>query len=579
MSNGLSSGAGTSVQAPQTEPCPWIANYPAGVAWDMPILPQPLPTVLAEAARDFANNPAISFMGKITTYAQLDAQVTRVAAGLQQSGVRKGTKVGLFLPNTPTFIVYYYAILKAGGTVVNFNPLYTVEELTFQVRDSQTEIMVTHDLAALFPKLEVLVQDGVLGRILVVPFAAELPAPKRQLFKLFKKKDRANVAASPVKDKVIDGAKLATTTAPLNPVAIDPLEDVAVLQYTGGTTGTPKGAMLTHANLYANTVQIVAWASDLVAGKERVLGALPLFHVFAMTGVMNLGIAKGAKIILMPRFQLQEALKLIHTEKPTMMPAVPTIFMAMLNAPNIKKFNLSSLRFCISGGAPLPLEVKLNFEKLAGCKVVEGYGLSEASPVVTCNPIEGRVIPGSIGPPIPQTIVSLRDLEDPTREVAPGQRGELCAKGPQVMKGYWNRPEETANQFVGDFLRTGDVAIMDEFGFFQIVDRIKDLIICSGYNVYPRRIEEAIYEHPAVEEVTVIGIKDAYRGEAPKAFIKLKAGAAATKADILRHLEVKISKIEIPAEIEFRDSLPKTLIGKLSKKELVAEETKRRASP
>jgi len=498
-------------------------------------------------------------MGKVTTYTQLDSLVNRVAAGLQQIGVTKGTKVGLFLPNTPTFIVYYYAILRAGGTVVNFNPLYTLEELSFQVRDSQTEIMVTHDLAALFPKLEALVQRGVLARILVVPFAPELPSPTRQLFLLFKKKDRANIASSPVRDKVIDGAALAKTTTPLKPVAIDPLEDVAVLQYTGGTTGTPKGAMLTHANLYANTVQIVTWASDLVSGKERVLGALPLFHVFAMTGVMNLGIAKGATIILMARFQLQDALKLIDKEKPTMMPAVPTIFTAMLNPPNIKTFNLSSLRFCISGGPPLPLEVKLKFEKLAGCKVVEGYGLSEASPVVTCNPIEGRVIAGSIGPPIPQTVVSLRDLQDPTIEV----------EGPQIMKGYWNRPEDTANQFVGDFLRTGDVAVMDEFGFFQIVDRIKDLIICSGYNVYPRRIEEAIYEHEAVEEVTVIGIKDDYRGEAPKAFIKLKAGATATKAEILRHLETKISKIELPAEIEFRDSLPKTMI---------AEEVKRRAS-
>jgi len=578
MSNGLSAGAGPSTQSPQTPSYPWIDHYPEGVAWDMPINPQPLPTVLQEAARTFANHSAISFMGKVTTYTQLDSLVNRVAAGLQQIGVTKGTKVGLFLPNTPTFIVYYYAILRAGGTVVNFNPLYTLEELSFQVRDSQTEIMVTHDLAALFPKLEALVQRGVLARILVVPFAPELPSPTRQLFLLFKKKDRANIASSPVRDKVIDGAALAKTTTPLKPVAIDPLEDVAVLQYTGGTTGTPKGAMLTHANLYANTVQIVTWASDLVSGKERVLGALPLFHVFAMTGVMNLGIAKGATIILIARFQLQDALKLIDKEKPTMMPAVPTIFTAMLNAPNIKTFNLSSLRFCISGGAPLPLEVKLKFEKLAGCKVVEGYGLSEASPVVTCNPIEGRVIAGSIGPPIPQTVVSLRDLQDPTIEVAPGERGELCAKGPQIMKGYWNRPEDTANQFVGDFLRTGDVAVMDEFGFFQIVDRIKDLIICSGYNVYPRRIEEAIYEHEAVEEVTVIGIKDDYRGEAPKAFIKLKAGATATKAEILRHLETKISKIELPAEIEFRDSLPKTMIGKLSKKELAAEEVKRRAS-
>ena len=563
---------------PQGAAYPWLANYPQDVAWDMPIIPAPLPVVLERAAAQFANNGAIWFMGKTTTYAELVEKVNRVAAGLQQVGVKKGTKVGLFLPNTPTFIVYYYAILKAGGTVVNFNPLYTLEELTFQVKDSDTEFMVTHDLQALFPKLEALVQKGVLARIIAVPFADELPSPKKQLFKLLKKKDRANIGASPIRDRVIDGAKIAATTAKLQPVSIDPLEDIAVLQYTGGTTGTPKGAMLTHANLYANTVQIEAWASDLVAGKERVLGALPLFHVFAMTGVMNLGIAKGAKIILMPRFVLQDALKLIHTEKPTMMPAVPTIFTAMLNAPHIAKFDLSSLRFCISGGAPLPLEIKLAFEKASGCKVVEGYGLSEASPVVTCNPIEGRVIAGSIGPPVPQTIVSLRDLEDPTKEVARGERGELCAKGPQVMKGYWKRPNETANQFIGDYLRTGDVAVMDEFGFFQIVDRIKDLIICSGYNVYPRRIEEAIYEHPAVEEVTVIGIKDSYRGEAPKAFIKLKAGMTATAKDILTHLEQKISKIELPAQIEFRDSLPKTMIGKLSKKELVAEEAQRAKS-
>jgi long-chain acyl-CoA synthetase len=557
---------------------PWIANYPDGVSWDMRIDPAPLPAVLERAAAAFADRPAISFKGKTTSYAELAALVDRVAAGLQQIGVKKGTKVGLFLPNTPTFIVYYYAILKAGGTVVNFNPLYTLEELTFQVKDSETEIMVTHDLQALFPKLEALVSRDVLRRVIVVPFAPELPSPKRQLFKLLKRKDQANIAGSAIKDKVIDGAALARTQAKVQPVAIDPLEDIAVLQYTGGTTGTPKGAMLTHANLYANTVQVGAWASNLVPGKESVLGALPLFHVFAMTGVMNLGIEKGARIILMPRFQLQEALQLIHSEKPTMMPAVPTIFTAMLNAPNVKKFNLSSLRFCISGGAPLPLEVKLNFEAVSGSQVVEGYGLSESSPVITCNPLGGRVIAGSIGPPVPQTIVSLRSIDDPTIEVPQGERGELCAKGPQIMKGYWKKPAETANQFVGDFLRTGDVAIMDEFGFFQIVDRIKDLIICSGYNVYPRRVEEAIYEHPAVQEVTVIGIKDAYRGEAPKAFIKLKEGMTATADDLLRFLEPKISKIEMPAQIEFRDSLPKTMIGKLSKKELVAEEAKRSAA-
>jgi long-chain acyl-CoA synthetase len=274
----------------------------------------------------------------------------------------------------------------------------------------------------------------------------------------------------------------------------------------------------------------------------------------------------------MPRFQLDECLKLISKEKPTVMPAVPTIFTAIMNHPKLAKFDVSSLKFCISGGAPLPLEVKLKFEELTKAQVVEGYGLSEASPVVTCNPLDGPVIAGSIGPPVPNTIVSLRDLEDPSKEVAKGERGELCVKGPQVMKGYWKKPGETAGQFIGEYLRTGDVAVMDDNGFFFIVDRIKDLIICSGFNVYPRRVEEAIYEHPAVEECTVIGIKDNYRGEAPKAFIKLKAGMTATAADILKHLEPKISKIEMPSQIEFRDSLPKTMIGKLSKKELVAEE-------
>jgi long-chain acyl-CoA synthetase len=350
---------------------------------------------------------------------------------------------------------------------------------------------------------------------------------------------------------------------------------VAVLQYTGGTTGTPKGAMLTHANLTANTAQVLAWAIDLQPGKESILGALPLFHVFAMTVVMNVGVAMAAKMILMPRFQLVQALKLLHREKPTMLPAVPTIFTAMLNYPDFKSYDLSSLRFCISGGAPLPLEIKQKFEAVSGSKVVEGYGLSEASPVLTCNPIEGTPVPGSIGPPLPGTLISLRDIDDPTKEVPQGERGELCAKGPQIMKGYWKKPAETEKQFVDGFLRTGDVAIMDERGFLSIVDRMKDLIICSGYNVYPRRVEEAVYEHPAVEEVTVIGIPDAYRGEAPKAFIKLKAGMTATKADILKHLESKLSKIEMPSQIEFRDSLPKTIIGKLSKTELVAEEAAR----
>jgi long-chain acyl-CoA synthetase len=349
-----------------------------------------------------------------------------------------------------------------------------------------------------------------------------------------------------------------------------------VLQYTGGTTGTPKGAMLTHANISVNCQQGAAWATNLRDGQERTLAALPFFHVFAMTAVMNFALQEGAEIVIMPRFVLDEAMKLIDKTKPTVMPGVPTMFIAMLHHPRLKSFNLSSLKYCVSGGAPLPVDIKERFEKLTGCKVVEGYGLSETSPSVTCNPVEGPVKSGSIGQPLPGTIVSLRDLADPTREVPLGEKGEICVKGPQVMKGYWKRPAETAEQLVGDFLRTGDVGIMDEEGFIYIVDRIKDLIICSGYNVYPRRVEEAIYEHPAVEEVTVIGIKDQYRGEAPKAFIKLKAGKTVTEADIRKHLEGRLSKIEMPSQIEFRDALPKTMIGKLSKKELKAEEEARR---
>lgn len=556
---------------------PWADHYPEGVDWRMHIPTGAIPALLDHAAQRFPQNPAISFLGRVTLYVDLAAEVDRVAAGLQRIGVKRGTKVGLFLPNTPTFIVYYFAILKTGGTVVNFNPLYTVEELTFQAKDSETEIMVTHDLKMLFTKIEALLQGSVISRAIVVPFASVLPSLKSVLFRIFKRKDIANVAASPAAGRVLSGIALSATPTPFAPVEIDPDNDIAVLQYTGGTTGTPKGAMLTHANIVANTKQVVAWGLVLKPGKESILGALPLFHVFAMTVVMTVGIDLAAKIVLIPRFQLIEALKLISREKPTMMPVVPTILTAMLNFEHIRSYDLSSLKFCLSGGAPLPLETKLKFEAMAAgsTKVVEGYGLSETSPVLTANPLDGEPVSGSIGMPLPATMISLRSLDDPTQEVAQGERGELCAKGPQVMKGYWKRPEETAKQFVGDFLRTGDVAVMDERGYFSIVDRIKDLIICSGFNVYPRRVEEAIYAHPAVEEVTVIGIPDPYRGEAPKAFVKVKSGMTVSAAELLEFLKPKISKIEMPEAIEFRDSLPKTMIGKLSKKELTAEEAKR----
>jgi long-chain acyl-CoA synthetase len=348
--------------------------------------------------------------------------------------------------------------------------------------------------------------------------------------------------------------------------------DIAVLQYTGGTTGTPKGAMLTHANLSINIQQCRAWFGGLVLlGEERFFCVIPFFHVLAMTGLMNFAVSTGSQMVMLPRFELQAALKLFDATNPTVMAGVPTLFNALAKAPGIEKHGLSHLKFCISGGAPLPLEVKREFERVSGCTLVEGYGLSETSPVTHINPLGGPIKEGSIGLPVPGTIMSLRDLGDPSKQVPQGEKGEICLAGPQVMKGYWKKPNETAATFVGEFLRTGDVAYMDDDGFTFIVDRIKDLILCSGFNVYPRRIEEAIYGHPAVEEVTVIGIPDPYRGEAPKAFVKLRAGHHATAEDILEFLSSRISKIEMPSEVEFREELPKTLIGKLSKKELKAE--------
>ncbi|MFM1815956.1 MAG: hypothetical protein RLZ98_2651 [Pseudomonadota bacterium] len=564
---------GPAAGRPEAESLPWIANYPDGVNWFEPLEPRPVSAMLERSATRFGTRPCTNFFGKINTFAEIDKLASQAAKGLQDLGVSKGTKVGLFLPNSPTFVVYYYAIMKIGAVVVNYNPLYTVEELAYQVKDSETEIMVTLDLSILFTKVDALLAQGSLKRAIVASFPALLPTTKSILFRLFKAKELASPAKSSEITKIVLERDLLANTGNYAPVPIDPVNDTAVLQYTGGTTGTPKGAELTHANVTINVQQIAAWAPELVPGEERMMGVLPFFHVFAMTCVMNFSVAQGAEIVIMPRFVLVDALKLITKSRPTCMPGVPTLFNAINNYDNLRAYDLSSLKFCLSGGAPLPFEVKQQFEKLAGCKLVEGYGLSETSPVLTANPISGIVKESSsIGQPLPGTIISLRDLEDPTKEVPQGERGELCAKGPQVMKGYWKRPDATRDVFVDGFLRTGDVAIMDKQGFFEIVDRIKDLIICSGYNVYPRRIEDALYEHPAVEEVTVIGIKDAYRGEAPKAFIKLRSGMKATKEDLLRHLEPKLSRIEIPAEFEFRDALPKTMIGKLSKKELVAEE-------
>jgi long-chain acyl-CoA synthetase len=548
---------------------PWIGSYPEGIAWDAKFRPALVGSLLDQAVQAYGARPCTYFMGKRLSFAEIGTLSDRVAKGLSAIGVGPGIKVGLMLPNTPTFVVFYYGVMKAGGTIVNFNPLYSLEEIEFQIRDSGTKIMVTLDLALTFEKVEAMLKRGALEKAVVASFPALLPAMKSVGSKLLQRTKLANVRASPEKQSIVPEKDLLANDGAYAKPGITP-DAIAVLQYTGGTTGTPKGAMLTHGNLTINVGQVRAWQNRQATERDRIVGVLPLFHVFAMTSVMNLGVASGMEMILLPKFELVETLRLIDKLRPTMMPGVPTLFNAILRHPHVGNYDLSSLEYCISGGAALPLEVKRGFEAIAGSGLVEGYGLSETSPVACCNPVNA-VREGSIGLPLPATEISIRSLDDPEQEMPCGEPGEICIAGPQVMPGYWNKPKETEASFVGRYFRTGDIGYMDEDGYIFIVDRIKDMINASGFKIYPRRIEDALYEHEAVAEVTVIGIPDEYRGEAPKAFVKLKEGKQATKAELLGFLREKLSKIELPAEIEFRDELPKTMVGKLSKKELRAE--------
>ncbi|MEM7679884.1 MAG: long-chain fatty acid--CoA ligase [Pseudomonadota bacterium] len=555
---------------------PSIENYPNGTDWNMEITPRPLYEMLDETAAEFSDNLAFDFLGKTWKWGEIKEQVDDFAAALQHKlDVKKGTKVGIFLPNSPYYLVAFYAILKAGGTVVNFNPLYAERELSHQIEDSEVDFMVTLDLDMLYEKMQAMLNGSRLKKIIVCKFTDILPFPKNLLFPLVKRGDMAKIKSFRRKfwyHELLDDVKSNNLKA--ESVEIDPVEDVAVLQYTGGTTGVPKGAMLTHQNLHANAVQCQAWfPDDLKRGEGRMLGVLPFFHVFAMTTILNVSVINGYQIIAMPRFELKDALKTIVRTKPHLFPAVPAIYNAINNFKGLDKFDLSSLKFCVSGGAPLPVEVKKEFEKITGCIVVEGYGLTESSPVASANPFVGENVPGSIGLPFPQTVIEIIDPEDKKTPVPTGERGELCIRGPQVMKGYYNKQEATDETIIDGRLHTGDIAIIDEKGYVYIVDRIKDMIITNGYNVYPRNIEEVIYLHPSVEECIVAGLPDENRGEIVKAWIKLKEGRELSVEDLRAFLDDKLGKMEMPKRIEFRDEpLPKTMIGKLSRKDILAEE-------
>ncbi len=548
----------------------WEQSYPDDVKWHAEVPVARLDKLLDDAVAQHGKLTAIDFMGRTWTYAALGKLVNDVAGALQKRGVKRGVKVGLLLPNTIYSVVFYFATLKAGGTVVNYNPLYIEKELQGQMEDSGTDIMVTVDLALTVDKMAELLDIPSLKKLIICPFAAGLPFPKNLLFPLVKRKD---VAKPPRHAKVETWSDVLRDAAKPTPVTIDPHNDIAVLQYTGGTTGIPKGAALTHANVYANVHQAKYWMTGAKAGEDSMLGVLPFFHVFAMTVVMNWTLANGMKIIMQPKFDINEVFKIIDKDRPSFFPAVPAIFNAIANHADVGKYDFSCLKFCISGGAPLPIDVKRLFEEKTGSyAIAEGYGLTEASPIVTCNPA-GRNKNGSIGLPLPQTIVEILSREDGKTILPTGELGEVCVRGPQVMQGYYNKKEETDLVLKDGRLHTGDVGYIDDEGYVYIVDRIKDLIIVRGYNVYPRVVEEALYLHPAVEECIVAGVPDAERGETVHAWVKPAKGQTVTEAELMAFVKDKLNPIEEPRKIIVRDQpLPKTTVGKLSRKDLLIQE-------
>lgn len=561
---------------------PWIKSYPAGIRWDIDISPGAVQQMLDDTVTRYPDNPAIEFMGKRLAYRELGDLVSRAARGLQKLGVKPGVHVGLFLPNSPHYIISFFGVLKAGGTVVNYSPLDAAKVLEHKIEDSRTDIVVTLDLASLYPQMASMLGKTRLKKLIVgtlVEMAGD-PAAVAAELKLVKP-----ASATPQDANHVSFAELLDNDGKYEAYPVgDPTDAVAVLQYTGGTTGLPKGAMLTHGNLNCAARQAWATASGLLSeGQERMLAVLPPFHIYALTVNVLFGILSGSEIIQHMRFDPRSVLADITNKKVTVFCGVPTMFTALINHPDTPSHSLHSLKFCGSGGAPLPVEVAERFTAITGAYPAEGWGMTETSPTGTFTPGQPGAMRkiGSCGLPSPGIIIKFLNVEDATSYVPLGERGELCIKGPNVMKGYWNKPDATAETMTADgFLRTGDVGYMDEDGFVYIVDRTKDMLLCSGYNVYPRVLEEAVYKHPAVEEVAVIGIHDEYRGQSPKAFVKLKAGAAPFAIEDLQgFLKDKLGKHEMIQALEIRPELPKTAVGKISKKDLYDEEAKRAKTP
>ena len=574
---------------------PWLEEYDAAVppAVDYPDVP--LHQFLVDAATKYPSKPALVFgnvveplgnalMDTSMAYRELLELAQKFAAALQELGVQKGDRVALWLPNCPQFVIAYYGTLMAGGIVVPCNPSYVAREIRHQLQDSGAKVAVV--LSLVYPVMKQVRAETQVEHVVVANIKEYFPGLLKFLFTVAKEKKEGHF-----QDISGDAQTywfqdlLAQAPSQPQPVDVSP-EDTAVLMYTGGTTGVSKGAQLTHRNLIANALQVRWWMWDSKEAQEVMLTALPLYHSYSMSVCMNHTIYLGGTMILIPNPRvLDHVLKSINKHKPTLYPGVPGLYVSITNYPEVTKYDVSSIRACLSGAAGLPPEVQQGFEQLTGAKLVEGYGLSEASPVTHCNPIYGKRKEGSwIGLPMPDTEAVIMDLESGETVLDTNEIGELCVRGPQVMKGYWNMPTETSNSLrehpdlgPGRWLHTGDIARMDTDGFFQIVDRKKDMILGSGgYNIYPREVEDVLYEHPQILEAAVAGVPVSQeKGERVKAYVVLKPGATATEEEILEYCRENLAYYKVPKFVEFRDELPKTMVGKILRRVLVEEEQQR----
>lgn len=550
---------------------PWLRHYPSEVAPTYEYPKHNLARLLVDSAHKFPDRPALYFLGKTLRYREVLEASYRFANALKDLGVSPGDRVSIMLPNCPSAIIAYFGTLMMGGIVVMTNPLYVERELVHQLSDSGATVIVTLDL--LFDRVQKAKGKTPIRHVIVTSIKDYLPFPKNVLYPIKMKKDGANLTVT-YGDGVYSYKKL-LREASRAPICVDVKadEDIALLQYTGGTTGISKGVMLTHTNLIANTYQTSHWCYRIRLGEERFLGAIPCFHVFGLTVLLNQSMYRAGMLILIPKFDINMILDTIHTLKPTIFPGAPTMYIALINHKRVKEVDISSINVCVSGSAPLPLEVQERFEALTGGRLIEGYGLTEASPVTHANPIWGFRKIGSIGIPFPDTDTKVID-SDSGQELPIGEIGEIIIKGPQVMKGYWQREHETAMTIRDGWLYTGDMGRIDEDGFFSIVDRKKDLIIAGGYNIYPRDIEEILFEHPAILEAAVAGVPDEYRGETVKAFVVLRPGMTLTEKELELWCRERLAAYKVPRKVDFRESLPKTMIGKVLRRQLLEEEKK-----